>query len=567
VANLHVATTLGPRVLAEVVPAKLAALGDAVPAAVRDAADPLAMAEALGRAGAAADDTGEPSWGALGHLVRETLFVQVYRRLDFLKGPLGVPVDEFWAAARPAVADHRYRPFLESLAQPPEDAARTLAGFAARLDRTDLEMTEAPMIVAMFRTPAAAAKGMEAWRSAWNHTDSTVRDYALAVEASGDKERPALARALLEFDPHSDLAMATLVRLDWDAVKDKVPAWEKSAGAAPGLLHALAQRYTGQKQYDEAEKVLTRYIRISSDANAYEMLADTYKARGDLGRWKETLDGYLAGVEDHGLSHAAVRVRIARHYMGQKRWEDARPYAEAAAETWAAWAMKCAAECDEQFGDWDAAELWTRRTTERYPETSWADWYRFCKRTGHGDVEAARAWTGQYLAAAGDRADLANPLWSGYFSWSAGAPERALVAFARAIEADPSQVMAVAHAALVADELGETKQRDELLERFCTRYKAQAPKSVELAEIFRGWLASGAKGAPDLAAADRVIQGAVPDSRGNLEFFVGRTLMAHGKPEAGLAYLRRSAASAKTYEWLRYIADDAVARAERGATP
>lgn len=51
-----------------------------------------------------------------------------------------------------------------------------------------------------------------------------------------------------------------------------------------------------------------------------------------------------------------MRVDIARHFMGRKEWDKARPYADAAAQTYAGWAMLCAAECYEGLEDWDKAE-------------------------------------------------------------------------------------------------------------------------------------------------------------------------------------------------------------------
>ena len=83
--------------------------------------------------------------------------------------------------------------------------------------------------------------------------------------------------------------------------------------------------------------------------------------------------------------------------MGLKQWDKARPYAEAAAATWARWAMSCAARCAEGEQDWERAEAWYSRETERYPDDSWAVWYFFCKRTGHGNLEAARAFVEQYV--------------------------------------------------------------------------------------------------------------------------------------------------------------------------
>ncbi len=118
---------------------------------------------------------------------------------------------------------------------------------------------------------------------------------------------------------------------------------------------------------------------------------------------------------------------------------------------------------------------------------------------------------------------------------------------------------------LVADEFGDVARRDELLTRLCTQYKDKAPKTVQLAEVCRGWLAGGCKGPLDQAAADRVIASLPAESRGNLEFFVGRILLTHGQPDAGRAYLKRSAASTQTYEWLRIIAADVTGQSGKDA--
>ncbi len=154
VSNLHGATAAGPEALAQLFTAKLGAF-DAIPPSVREAlgreGDLHALAEALERAGEPADDRGEPSWSILAHLVRETLFVQTYHRLNFLKEWLSVPVDDYWAGAGPLVVGHRYRPFLQSLALPSKEAGRILAEFAERLDRTDLEFSAVPVFHELMR--------------------------------------------------------------------------------------------------------------------------------------------------------------------------------------------------------------------------------------------------------------------------------------------------------------------------------------------------------------------------------------------------------------------------------
>ena len=61
----------------------------------------------------------------LAHLIRETQYVQVYRRLHFMKNMWSVPVDEYWNGVKADVASHRYRPYLETFCA---SAASKLSG-------------------------------------------------------------------------------------------------------------------------------------------------------------------------------------------------------------------------------------------------------------------------------------------------------------------------------------------------------------------------------------------------------------------------------------------------------
>src|SRR5205823_351963 len=85
------------------------------------------------------------------------------------------------------------------------------------------------------------------------------------------------------------------------------------------------------------------------------------------------------------------------------KYTEARPYADAAAETWAGWAMQCAQRCAEAQRDHEAAEHWARACSERYPNTCWSLWFEYCARTGHGDFDAARDWTFAYAGAVADQ--------------------------------------------------------------------------------------------------------------------------------------------------------------------
>jgi tetratricopeptide (TPR) repeat protein len=556
--DLHEVTLTGPDTFTDLFPAKLKTIRT-LPATVRkklDAnADEIALCEALEVAGRPGQDAGEPSWSVLTHLAREARFVHVWRRLNFMAYNWSVPVADYWADVQGFVARHRDRPYLESIASaaPTPDRRGAFFRFAGELDPAALENTEQPMLAALRRW------GYSGWQDLWTtgvlHSDSLARDYATSIIWTNDKVRHG--RNLLQNSPSSAFAMATLVAHDWDNVKDQIPAWTEKAGDAPALLGALGKRYAALKQFEEAGNYLTRYIKRSPDRWAYQALAACFEQQGDRGRWKQTLDEFLTKTEDSGLDHARVRVQIARDFMRQERWAEALPYAEAAAETWAGWAMSCASECNEGLKDWDRAEFWIRQTTERYPRGSWTDWYLFCKRTGHGDVDKAREFVEGYLARAQGRDDLANPEVVAYFYWSCGALGEALELFEKVYREGPTPVLGI-DIFLLADELGRTERRDAVLQDLVTRLKEGAPETISICRMMQESLGKGGKGPLDLAAVDRVIGGLPAEYQTYPEYLVGRYLLNRGQPERAKAYLERARDSKAANVWVRVLAAEAA---------
>jgi tetratricopeptide (TPR) repeat protein len=555
--DLHIATVVGPDTFTKLFPTKLKSL-TALPSAVRQPLekdrDELTLVDALAKAGEPGEDAGEPSWGVLAHLAREVRFTHVWRRLTFMAYKWAVPVDDYWADVQSFVSQHRYYPYLESIVLPPDEGFRALAAFADRYDRTDAEPTEDQMIRTLLRFKRPL--GEAAWSASFAHCSTLARDFSERLKRTTDK-KDHFGRILLIVSPYSAYAMATLVEHAWDQVKGEVPGWRAKVGDAPALLGALGKKYAELKQYDEAEKCLERYMEQSPDRWAYQSLAECYQARGNFDRWKATLDDFLTKTEDAGLEHARVQVQLANYYMSQKRWEDAKKYADPAAQTWAAWAMMCASQVDEGLKDWENAELWIRRTSERYPNSSWPDWYLFCKRTGHGDVEAARAFVEEYVAAVEGRPDLANPEAVAYFYWSAGLPKKALEIMDKIYAAEPTPLYGT-NRMLLADELGDKARRDRILEELCATLKDKAPKTISVCQMIRDSLADGGKRPLDLAAVDKVLDSIVPQNRPITEFVVGKYLLNRRQPDLARKYLQHIADSPQIYEWVRIIAADAL---------
>ena len=124
---------------------------------------------------------------------------------------------------------------------------------------------------------------------------------------------------MLKVSPYHPLRGPSVINKAWDTVKDQVPVWEKESGDATAVLAALGMHYSAAKNYDDAQRVISRYIELSPDAWAYQTLAANFKAQGKIDRWQQTLEEFLNKVEDLGLDHAKVRVEIAEHYMATER--------------------------------------------------------------------------------------------------------------------------------------------------------------------------------------------------------------------------------------------------------
>ena len=229
--------------------------------------------------------------------------------------------------------------------------------------------------------------------------DWTVRDLSMSLSNySQPPQSVDRARKLLAISPNSPLAIKHFIDDSWGDAEKSLGQWQKAVGDHPTFLAAMAHHYVAAGHTEDAERALKRCIELSADRWAFEDLAHVYKKRGDLARSKETLDQFLARVEDHSLDHAKVRVSIADDLMAEGRYADAWPYAEAAARSWAGWAMTCAQNCAEGLEKWEAAEAYAHASSERYPRSMWAVWFLFCERTGHGDIAAARAWTKEFAA-------------------------------------------------------------------------------------------------------------------------------------------------------------------------
>ncbi|WP_165248502.1 hypothetical protein [Paludisphaera soli] len=519
----HRATDIAPQAFRALFRTKLADADD-LPETVRKAlerdADDLALTDALDEAGSASVDPDEPSWGVLAQLAREARFVQVQRRLTFMARNWGVPVEDYWDEVKPLVEGHRFRPYLGAITRDKEEA-RKFAEFARTFPIVDLELTESDLIEVILgdskRDPRDLRKSAEVFSS------RTARDLSSQIAEGVNSGLVPTAEALLRVSPRNPYAKDILVRHDWERSQPRLEEWKKSDGGAAAFQRGLGYQYLDLKRFAEAREWLARYVEQSPDRTAYEKLAESYEGEGDREGWLAALEAYLENTEDAGLDHAQVRVRIANYYLSQDRPKEAKPYSDEAAQTWAGWAMLCASEVDERLGDLESAEDWARNVSERYPD-SWNVWYRFCKRTGEGDLDGATD-----LARAAVRAGVAPPVGRAYLHWLEGEPDEAIRTLERVYETTPEDGIATLLISLY-DQTGAAGKRDDLMRKVIEEVKPTAPTSAALLDLM---LKSTAVGAPplDLAAVQAQLDESPAEIRLPLRFHVGRFLLNHGRPE------------------------------------
>jgi tetratricopeptide (TPR) repeat protein len=268
-------------------------------------------------------------------------------------------------------------------------------------------------------------------------------------------------------------------------------------------------------------------------------LSEVYRLKGDEENWLSTLEAFLK-TEDYGLGHAQIQVEIADHFIGKGDWARARPYADAAAESWAAWALLKAGQCAEVMQDWQAAENWYAGLAQRYPENVWA-WYEFCRRTGHGDEQRALQFALPFVrrmefgtADEQFRAAVVHAL--------AKRSRDAAAVFDSVYRLQPTPTIGL-HALLEFDESGDIQSRDRILDAIHQRRTENqaAPQSgvAELAELIYNTKPKGALSAAAPEKLEEIVTTAGEGERAVLMYLLGWYMDRTGQKDDAVAYWKR----------------------------
>jgi len=496
-----------------------------------------------------ADDI-EPSLAVLGQFIEEIEFTQVLRRLELERYVWAVHTDETIATFRPLCERHPYGAFVDLFSNSTLEVLKGVATLVPRIDPAELTYMQA----GPFRLGRNYdRKRINYWLEViYCHADPVCRDEMIGLD-EGATGTPVVAKfndpymkMLAETTSKFPEAIAAQISRNWKETKSRVAGYEKEFADNAAVLTALMNKYKELKQYADAERCAKQRIRIAPDFPTYRSLAAIYKAKGDMVLWKDTLEKSLS-LTSMGLESSQVRNMLARYHMARKEWKEAVPYADAAAESYAGWAMETAARCHEMLGEWEAADRLMRQTAERYDGDAF-DWMLWCCRTGHGDLDAAIELSRKHFESLGTSPTTNQLEDIGIFYLLTKEPEKALAVFQKAYSRSRFVYDAM-QLALITDGLGDAPRRDSYLAAVALTGLGKDPKTVlgmysRLVAMMKNALPPGSMKTFDYQKLDKLLDEArkcKPRSDTNFKYFVAVFLKNRGEMEKARYYLIRAA--------------------------
>lgn len=323
------------------------------------------------------------SWQAMSAIIEDSLFQGAVQILGFQRYGLAVDPEDYLEAMRILLEDH---PLVSAIDCFHLDPDRLNGGFDA-LDSL-LSQIRASTGSASFFTYGNDRRFQNLQGAIREQRDKVLMDATNPLTRLQGASNSALIRDLTGLAPRCPMVIALRVASDWENCRDLVPEWEKKHPGYTHLYRELARRYEADENIEEAARCYRKVAELTGDPNELVALADYYERLDDWDNRRKVLEESL-DLPAVGLEHASAASQIAYGYMERDQWEDALPFAQMAAESYSEWGLQCAAHCYEGLEDWETAEKYKRAISGRY-QGSEADWYFWCRRTGRGDVEAAK---------------------------------------------------------------------------------------------------------------------------------------------------------------------------------
>jgi len=488
----------------------------------------------------------EPSLSLLATLAQNLHFIHAMQILQTQEWSLGINTATMHPLFKSLLKDHPAREFVEVF---DNDWSRVQTAYRASL----------PALMSLPVTQSA-------WRLNRRLSWYQVREQNALIElirAERDDVLPDLLARLQDnrsegeiqgtlrivgkLSPDCPGLIVASIQKDWSHAREKAREWEEKFPTS-AVLEELSKKYeftarTNPEDRQSAERCLQKLVEIEPSYHSYELLAAHYKNMGDMDQW-EKVNLKSLDLTSFGLDEARVHYNLADWYMQNQNYAKARPHALAAADSYSAWGLMCGSRCLEGLQEWEESEKLVHANSERY-DNAWLEWYLWCQRTGHGDIEAARALCYKSISTLSAPVRKYSEEAAIFYILEGSSDEAIEILKNLSAQKDPHGYWGM-HL-LLAWNQAPAAERKPLVEKWINR-PGMLINTLLIEQIDR----SADSRVPAFSAADANFcfnYGALSGDATNTAYFIAKALLQKDREEEAIEWLQKAASSPATNKW------------------
>ncbi len=521
----HESTEAGPRVFLETLPKNLLAISGlpgSTARVLKEKPHEKEIYRSLREASRSGEDPSEPSWSLLGRIAHSERFLQIERRLNFLKFQLSAFSPKDASDAFPIVEGHPYEPFVRAFALNARAGNEEVRKLLMTLPVNDFQNHQ----FNSFRHARLLEPGFEEkmTQAIFRNRDFIYQDYRYMPSRSTLGIKAESTQVLAEISPFSPRAQEALIESDWERAKKELNEWEKHS-IHPLALRALALRKVNDKEPDAAREYIKKAMQLSCDYATVNAYGIACKKKMNYDEWRRVMKEYLA-TNPHGLDAGRVNAEMAWDQMGLREYQKALPYARAASSTGSGWGTECEAACQELLGDFESAEKIIREVALRYPNT-FRNWFFWCHRTGKGDLNAATEYFLKGFKS--PNVTSAEPYDMAQYHAIRGETEKAVEILAKLENQKAMKSTGILFYGILLEELGRVEERKKVWKYFDDDTTTITPDLIAIMDQ------ASSKENPrkfDVPTIEKTLKvGSMYYVRGSSTYLLGRFLELHGQTD------------------------------------
>lgn len=332
-------------------------------------------------------DPSELSYAVLGTLIEEANALHVLYRARFMRRMWGVDTSEYLDQTIGAIEQHPYAPLILTFLLPQESQHPLMGQLMASFEPTYLNTYHVGTFIWHLPDGPVFANGEDEnwfWSKTTEMRNSESSTWLLMMclywSDSNAEWRANLASWMSVSDTNNPMRRSMLIR-HRDLPEQALVNLGIRYGHHPIISFALSVRMEANGNLQAARDYAELSADLAPERLTLEQLARLQLLMGDEEQWLATMTAAL-DLPDMGLDHDEINRTIAKTYMNANRYEEALPYAQAAAESWSARAFHLSIVCLSSLGHHEEAEAIALRAQRRYGYPYWKEWALW---SGQGD--------------------------------------------------------------------------------------------------------------------------------------------------------------------------------------